>query len=378
MEVRGGAITRRRTAEPVSCPCHDRSAQPRRFTIGMLLVFGGAWFMVSPSAWAQPASDTAALNVLAGDVKVLLPGEATARAATNGMTVAAGTQVQTGKKSRALVTFLNGSTLTVEPESDITIKQAEGAQKRSRVTIGINLGTVWARVVKLVDPESAFSLQSNTATATVHDGLIGARQEADGTFTCWTREGELWLLDPTGRARSVMKPGQMDIVKGTQPSAPHPFFSNHSALRIAAPPSILPLVIMPDQARVAGFLARGIEANHVFGSYTGGDANGQRVVEVPAGTQGPFTVILKGEAEGPFQVTIAGLYKGEVIQQRQVSGTIKRGDRLSVRIMQQLEPGPDDPKTAKIARITVGDPEATTAPLPGVISALPWGQIETK
>lgn len=372
------AITQMRTGKPISRPRRDRSGRARWVALWALLACGGVCVAVPPSAWAQPAADAAALNVLAGDVKVLLPSEGTARAATNGMTVVAGTKVQTGKKSRALVTFLDGSTLTVEPESDITIKQAEGTPRRSRVTVGINFGTVWARVVKLVDPESTFSLQSNTATATVHDGLIGARQEADGTFTCWTRDGDLWLLDPNGRARSVLNPGQMDVVKGTQPSAPHPFFSNHSALRITAPPSILPLIIMPDETRVAGFLGRGIEANHVFGSYTGSDANSHRMVEVPAGVQGPFTVVLKGESDGPFQITIAALYKGAVIHQNQISGTIKRGDRLSVQITQQLEPGPDDPKTAKIARMTVGALEPTTAPLPGVLSGLSWGQVEAK
>ncbi len=343
-----------------------------------LLVSAIIAFSNPSTVMAQQVSGTATLNVLAGDVTVMLPGEGTAKPAVNGMTVVAGTKVQTGKKSRALVTFLDGSTVTVEPDSDITVKQVENSQKRSRVTIGVNIGTVWARVVKLVDPESTFSLQSNTATATVHDGLIGARQEPDGAFTCWTRDGDLWLLDPSGRVRAVLKPGQMDAVKGTQPSAPHPFFSNHSALRITAPPSILPLVIMPDQARVAGFLARDIEANHVFGSYMGSEANGQRVVEVPAGVQGPFTVILKGEADGPFQMTIASLYKGAVTQERQLSGTIKRGDRLSVQVTQQLEPGSDDPKTAKVSQMTVGVPEPTAAPLPGIISQLPWGQVEAK
>ena len=174
----------------------------------------------------------AILGVLAGEVNIIPPGGGVAKPASNGMTVTVGTRVQTGKKSTALVTFLDGSTLTVQPESDVTVKQADVGKKRSRVTVGVNVGTVWARVVKLVDPESSYSLQSNTATATVHDGLIGARQEPDNTFTCWTRAGDLWVLEPTGRARAILKPGQMDIVKAGAPSNPQAFFSNHSALRV--------------------------------------------------------------------------------------------------------------------------------------------------
>ena len=101
----------------------------------------------------------AILGVLAGEVKITPPEGGVAKPASNGMTVTVGTRIQTGKKSTALVTFLDGSTLTVQPESDVTVKQADVGKKRSRVTVGVNLGTVWARVVRLVDPESSFSLE---------------------------------------------------------------------------------------------------------------------------------------------------------------------------------------------------------------------------
>jgi len=328
------------------------------------------WSVAVPAGAAENGLPTATLNILAGDVKVQLPDQDVPKPATNGMSIAAGTRVQTGKKSTALVTFLTGSTLTVQPESDVTVKQADVAPKKSRVVIGVNVGTVWARVVKLVDPESTFSLQSNTATATVHDGLIGARQDSDGAFTCWTRAGDLWLLEPNGRARSVLKPGQMDVVKGAQPADPHPFFSNHSAIRIAASPAALPLIVMPDQARVAGFLGRGVEVNHVFGSYSGQDMEGQRVVEVPAGVPGPYTILLKGETDGPFQLAVTSLYKGTPMQLQKISGSIKRGERLAAQVTLQFDNGADDPKTAKVSQVTITALEPTAAPLPNPVSFL--------
>ncbi len=365
----------------MSCPSlrfgDSRGRSPRRarpdsgrLSLGWGLCLLTGWLVAAPAGAAEHGSPTATLNVLAGEVKVQLPDQDAPKPATNGMAITAGTRVQTGKKSTALVTFLTGSTLTVQPESDVTVKQADVAQKKSRVVIGVNVGTVWARVVKLVDPESTFSLQSNTATATVHDGLIGARQDADGAFTCWTRAGDLWLLDQTGRARSVLKPGQMDIVKGAQPADPHPFFSNHSALRVTASSSVLPLVMMPDHARVAGFLTRSLEANYVFGSYNGQDADGQRVVEVPAGLPGPYTILLKGETDGPFQIAVTSVYKGTPMQLQKLSGTIKRGERLMALVTLQFDSGADDPKTAKVSQVTVTPPEPTSAPLPHALSFL--------
>jgi hypothetical protein len=309
----------------------------------------------------------AILGVLAGEVKIIPPEGGIAKPASNGMTVTVGTRVQTGKKSTALVTFLDGSTLTVQPESDVTVKQAEVGKKRSRVTVGVNMGTVWARVAKLVDPESSFSLQSNTATATVHDGLIGARQEPDNTFTCWTRAGDLWVLELTGRARTILKPGQMDIVKAGGPSNPQAFFSNHSALRVETPVSVLPVILMPDRARMAGFTDPDTDVNQVFGSYTGMDGEGHRVVEVPAGVSGPFTLILQGEEDGPFLIRIGALYKGVPVDQHQVSGTLQRGARLAVQLTQQLEGMTNDAKTAKVSGVLVGPLESTGLQLPGKV-----------
>ena len=348
----------------------------------------GSWFLRRPFhvSWKTLASVTvctwslaisvqvfggepapAILGVLAGEVTIIPPEGGVAKPASSGMTVAVGTRVQTSKKSTALITFVDGSTLTVQPESDVTIKHADIGKNRSRVTVGVNVGTVWARVVKLVDAESSFSLQSNTATATVHDGLIGARQEPDNTFACWTRAGDLWVLEPTGRAISILKPGQTDIVKAGAPSNPKAFFSNHSALRIETPLSVLPVILMPDRARIAGFTGPETEVNQVFGSYTGMDSEGHRVVEVPAGVSGPFILILQGEKDGPFLISIRALYKGMPVDQHQVSCTLQRGARLAAPLTQRLEGVTNEEKTAKVSGVTIGPLESADLQLPGKV-----------
>lgn len=319
------------------------------------------------------ASATATLNIIAGDVRVISPEGGPARAAKDGMSLAIGAHVVTGQKSTALVTFLDGSTLTVQPDSDATVKQADLGKNQSTVRIKVNLGTVWARVARLVDSESSFSLESNSATATVHDGLIGARQEADGTFTCWTRAGTLFLVDPSGRIISELNPGQMDSVKAGQPSNPHAFFSNDSALRVATSPGVLPLILTADKARLAGFVSLRFEVNQVFGSFTGLTEQGGRIVEVPAGVAAPFMLVVEGQAGGPFEVSLAGLYKGAPVSQQRLSGTIKIGERLVSTIMPQLDDATaGNPKTAKVVGLTATPFQPMDGPLPGVLLLSPW------
>jgi len=337
----------------------------------VIVLLGGA---TSSRAVGPPVtSATATLNIIAGDVKVISPEGGPAHPAKDGMNLPVGAHVVTGQKSTALVTFLDGSTLTVQPDSDATVKQADLSKKQSTVRIKVNLGTVWARVARLADSGSSFSLESNSATATVHDGLIGARQEADGTFTCWTRAGTLFLVDPSGRIISELKPGQMDVVKTCRPSNPHPCFSNDSALRVTTSPDVLPLILMADKARLAGSVSPRFEVNQVFGAFTGLTEQGGHIIEVPAGVAAPFTLIVEGQTSGPFEVTIAGLHKGAQISQQRLSGTIKIGERLVTSIMPQLDDATaGDPKTAKMVGLTATPFQPMVGPLPGVLLLSPW------
>ena len=78
--------------------------------------------------------------------------------------------------------ILNSTTGKLQNELNQASSQRDAAQQQadlgqpgggSLIDIHINLGAVWARVVQLADPESSFSLESDTAVAVVHDGLPG-------------------------------------------------------------------------------------------------------------------------------------------------------------------------------------------------------------
>lgn len=208
----------------------------------LVLVLGGQ------NVWAQqsgPRTATATLSILVGSAQFVSAGGGQAQPATDGMSLAVGDRVLTASKSEALITFLDGSTLTVMPESDVAVKKvvlgnAKGSG--SNISIQINVGKVWARVVKFLDPNAGMSLESNTATATVHDGLIGGQQDPDGTFSCWTKAGGMAVKDGQGRTLVVLLPGEKTVVKANQPPAPQAFFVQQSAMKITASSNLLPLV----------------------------------------------------------------------------------------------------------------------------------------
>jgi|GEM_PF-758928 len=350
-----------------------------RFSLFKTLFIGIVSFLVLYGPGSVPAAEptvvtvTATLSVLAGPVTRISAGSTQSQAAKDGVSLNIGDRILTGTQATALVTFLDGSTLTVQPNSDVEVKMADVSDRSSRISILINFGTVWARVVQLLDRNSSFSLESNTATATVHDGLIGGRQNPDHSFICWTLEGNLLVKDRKGLLLVTLKPGEKTKVQDAQDSGRQPFAVNHSSLKVTASPNVLPLILMSDNLRVTGFVAPGLEVNQVFGSRTGIEGYGIRTIEVPAGLPGPFTLIVEGKADTMFTVTVEGFHKGTQVYRQNFAGTITKGERLITPITQELESATaSNPKTAKVLNGQAKDLQSLHGSLPGIFLVSPY------
>jgi hypothetical protein len=321
----------------------------------------------------------ATLSILAGAVQVLPAGSQQPNTAGDGMSLGIGDRVLTGSDATALVTFLDGSTLTVQPGSDIVVKAADaGGGRPSLINIQINLGTVWARVARLLDPRSSFSLESNSAIAAVHDGEIGAQVNPDGSFVCWTREGDLVVTPRDGGAGLTLSAGTATTVAAGQISGPRAWRLERNELHLTVPSGLLPLVLMPDGARLVGFAGPDLEVNQVFGAHAEQRPDGSRVLDLPAGQSGPYTLLLEGERDGSFQVDVVGTFDGEQTYREQLGGPFKVGERFSSRLTQQLDPAnAADPRAARAVSLVLTPLErfsgAWPGKLPGLAAEMPNG-----
>jgi hypothetical protein len=316
-------------------------------------------------------STAATLSVLAGAVQRIPAGGGSAQPARDGASLAVGDRILTGKDATALVTFLDGSTVTVQPGSDVTVARADVGKGTARTGVRIGLGAVWARVARLADPGSGMTLESNTASATVHDGLIGGQQNADGSFVCWTQSPGMTVTDREGRT-ARLEPGQRATVKAGQEPAIAPFRVHQSALRITVPAGVLPLVLMPDGARVAGFVAPGVEVNQVFGSRTSAPADGGRGIEVPAGVPGPFLLVLEGERDVKDAFGWAAMHQGVPVYQQAMALGLGKGARLATTITLALDPATAaEPRTARVTGGSASPLAKHAGALPGRILLAP-------
>ena len=314
---------------------------------------------------------SATLTVLAGQVEHV-PATGRGGRQTGSVDLAEGDRVRTNHSGRALITFLDGSTITVEPGSDITIRQAQVSEQSSRVRLLVAAGTVWARLASWLGNRGSVSIESNAYTATAHDGLIGGQTRRDGSFVCWTRAGTLRLLRADGRLETALQPGEKATAVAGRPALVESFAVHRSTLEVVVTGPVLPLLVLPNGQRVAGFVVPGVEVNQVFGSLTTIREDRGRVIEVPAGAAGTYRLVLGAVGEGPYEVTVIGRFRSLPVYIGVVHGRVGAGDRLVAKITQQVaEDGAADPRTARITGGGVTVPHTLPEPTPGTVLLSP-------
>jgi hypothetical protein len=105
-------------------------------------------------------------------------------------------------------------------------------------------------------------------------------------------------------------PGRRARATFGSPVVPEPFVPSASMLEVRTSGPVLPLLRMPDGQIAAGFLAGEVEVNQVFGSLTERQGGDRWLVEVPAGYEGPYTLILTGPGPGAFVAQVSARYGG--------------------------------------------------------------------
>jgi hypothetical protein len=316
-------------------------------------------------------STTATLTVLAPAVEHVAAGATARRPARDGMNLAEGDHVLTGLTGSALITFLDGSTVTVEPGSEVAVRRAQvHGQDGASIRLLIHAGKVWARIASLVNRRSSISLESSEYAATARDGLIGAERPAGGGFVCWTRAGTVTVTARSGATVATLEPGHKATIVGEGRPTIQAFRVHESTLEVTASRGVLPLVLMPSARHAAGFVEPGIEVNQVFGSLTSAEHD-RTVVEVPAGVRGPYVLLLESLTGGPFTVEVVGRFRGDVVYRRQLRGTLAPGQRVATQIEPYLHHGGNDPmieatdpRIARLFHARLSPLAEWTAPLP--------------
>ena len=185
----------------------------------LLILVGGAAYLYVPRGQGLSATLAATLAVLNTDITAQRGASGDFAPALDGDLFKSGDVVRASVDGRAVLTFFDGSTLTVDPGSQVRVATLDRLENGGiRVVIEQTLGRSWASVVKLKTPDSKFEIQTPTSTAAVRGTAFETNVErrADGTVaaTYTADDGQLLVTANAGGQTAVPANTQVQIGQG--------------------------------------------------------------------------------------------------------------------------------------------------------------------
>jgi hypothetical protein len=218
---------------------------PRRLQLavrvaGLGFVLAIVLGVVSMFGTSRAMAAATTVTIISGDIQVR-HGAGSFAPANDGEILTAGDTVRTGEGARAVLTYFEGSTVSLEPNTELTIEDASTLTDGSTIVVmRQNLGRTWHVVTKLVTGSSKYEVKTPASTASVRGTTFTvdvAVEDAVPVATVTTTEGTVVhsAPDPQAPSRQVSIPvtaGTAEkIRKGEKPApaaaAPEPKVTVH-------------------------------------------------------------------------------------------------------------------------------------------------------
>jgi hypothetical protein len=216
-----------------------------KLLVVVLLVGAVAAFLYYPRGSTVAASDAATLAVLNAAIEGSRSGGGFVPA-LDGEIFATGDLVRANVDGRAVLTFFDGSSLSVDPDSQVKVLALNRlANEGIGVTIEQTLGRSWSAVQKLKTPDSRYEIRTPSTSAAVRGtAFLTAVQSlaSGGTQTTYqVDEGTLQVTALAGGTVSVPAGTQVTIAEGAVapaaatpiPPSPRLEFSGSAGLAFA-------------------------------------------------------------------------------------------------------------------------------------------------
>ncbi len=187
-------------------------------TLAFVLISTGliAVFFATP---AQAHSST--VTVLDGQVLVR-HGAGGFAAIADGDTVAAGDTVRTAQASHGVLTFFDGTTVELEPDTEVTITTLQASASGDKVVeMTQAFGRTWHVVTHLASANSKYEIKTGASTAAVRGTAFEVAMLADGTTSTITTDGDV-ATTAQGSEVHVLAGQVTAVTQGSPPPQPQP------------------------------------------------------------------------------------------------------------------------------------------------------------
>jgi len=189
--------------------------------LAVVLIFSLVFYSIGSAVASPSFTSKCTLNILCGSVSVTLSGFDDARLGIDGMTLDIGDTVSTAPDSAALLTFFDGSTLTLDTDTAVQIEQLKPGDSDQSITVILKqmTGSTWSHVVKLADRSYHYEIKTPSAVALVRGTQFLTEVDLSGTTEVLTAEG---LVSVCAQGEEIFLPAgqKTNIVTGLTPSEP--------------------------------------------------------------------------------------------------------------------------------------------------------------
>src|SRR3954470_43590 len=297
------------------------------FVLGFVIVSTGIIAALFP---ATAAASSSSLEVLDGIVALSHDGQTFAEG-RDGDLVEQGDVVRTGDDSHAVLTFFDGSTIEVEPNSELIVHTLKATSAGDIVMeMQQNLGRSWHVVSRALTPNSKYEVRTPTTTAVVRGTAFLVGVEPSGKTDVETTDGLVHTI--AGGVEVQVPPGFHTNIApgGTPPDAPTPAPAPPAVVRVILDPT--PNAAVTDaNGRTVGVL-NGLPVRYVPGS-TIEIKDGKLVITIPNPALGRIDTHVQPadpndtHVDVQVVVQVGDVVVGNVVEQRTIdaSGIAKGG-----------------------------------------------------
>lgn len=292
----------------------------------------------------RPAgASSTVLTILAGTAEVARASAGFA-AAADGELVAAGDRVRTAERSQAVITFFDGSTLTLEPSTTVTVEDASANGEAISIRISQAIGRTWASVNRLISANSRFELKTPSATAVVRGTGFVTEVRSDGSSSVQTTDGAV-EVSAQGTTVSVGAGQATTVAPNAAPTTP-----------LAAPPppnklrfgvhSPAYLAVVDPLGRACGVILPGPTlVRQIPGCLVTDVGVEPQLIDVPNAPAGTYSfVVFPRGAGGPYALTASAVAGASLSFNLSQRGAIAAGEKQGSAL--QVERGADGTLTA--------------------------------
>jgi VCBS repeat-containing protein len=153
------------------------------------------------------------LSITEGDVLVRKAGTDDWIGAEVEMSLEDGDTIKTGDDSSAEITFFDGSTVELQPGTEVEIASLDIADTGSTtITLEQTVGATISRVINIIDPASSYEVETATGAAAVRGSVLVVCVTSNGTTWIANQKGNIWTraqgveLQVPEKRKCILKP----------------------------------------------------------------------------------------------------------------------------------------------------------------------------